>query len=62
MPAAGARRLAAAQIEARRNRLRSWRIRNAQGIAIARVPYDANIVSVLVQLGYLNDGTVSADV
>jgi len=48
------------QILARRARWRRWRARSRAGIAVASVPYDANVVTVLVQLRYLPDHTVSS--
>ena len=55
MPAAAARRLTQAQIEARRARWRRFSGRAKAGIAIAPTPYTADTVDTLFRLHYLQN-------
>jgi hypothetical protein len=62
MPTAANRIGVAPSVLARRERWRRWNQRSRQGIAVALVPYTADIVDTLVHLGYLpDDGPVTSE-
>lgn len=48
-----------AQVLARRKRFKRWVERSKAGVAIAPTPFTADTVTVLVNLGYLDDDHAS---